>query len=51
MVKFVLFLKISTEIIEGKISGYVITFDDITELLSAQKKLLGQILHKELLMK
>ena len=23
---------------EGKISGYVITFDDITELLSAQKK-------------
>ena len=30
--------RISTEIIEGKISGYVITFDDITELLSAQKK-------------
>ena len=30
--------RISSEIIEGKISGYVITFDDITELLSAQKK-------------
>ena len=32
------FSRISSEIIEGKISGYVITFDDITELLSAQKK-------------
>ena len=30
--------RISTEVIEGSISGYVITFDDITELLSAQKK-------------
>ena len=30
--------RISTEVTEGNISGYVITFDDITELLSAQKK-------------
>jgi len=30
--------RISVQITEGNISGYVITFDDITELLSAQKK-------------
>ena len=30
--------RISIELIDGNISGYVVTFDDITELLSAQKK-------------
>ena len=30
--------RVSVQITEGNISGYVITFDDITELLSAQKK-------------
>ena len=30
--------RISKEVTEGKLSGYVITFDDITELLSAQNK-------------
>ncbi len=30
--------RVSVQISEGNISGYVITFDDITELLSAQKK-------------
>ena len=30
--------RVSVQIAEGNISGYVITFDDITELLSAQKK-------------
>ena len=30
--------RISVELVDGNISGYVITFDDVTELLSAQKK-------------
>ncbi len=30
--------RVSVQITEGNIAGYVITFDDITELLSAQKK-------------
>ena len=30
--------RISKEVTEGQLSGYVITFDDITELLSAQNK-------------
>ena len=30
--------RVSTEKIEGRIIGYVVTFDDITDLLSAQRK-------------
>ncbi len=30
--------RVSIELIDGNISGFVVTFDDITELLSAQKK-------------
>ena len=43
--------RIVSEIIEGRVIGYVVTFDDITGLLSAQRRLPGQILRGELPMK
>jgi len=36
--QLILQARVSTERIEGRIIGYVVTFDDITDLLSAQRK-------------
>ena len=39
------------EMVDGSVIGYVVTFDDITDLQAAQRRRLGRILHGALRMK